>query len=231
VSVEHLVIEVSDSDAVDAATGLQRRIEVQYNPTQISRSKTVQIAEIAIPGLDAPIQQFIRGQTEKLTLELLFDTASSGMGEGATSVRTLTDPVAALVRIQPKTHAPPRVQITWGTARSGLSFPAIAETVDIKYTLFSPDGTPLRATATVTFRGYRTLHEQLAELKLESADHTKRRAVKQGETLSRIAGDELGDPGLWRLLADANPGVDPVDPPPGKQLEIPPVDLPSRVTR
>jgi hypothetical protein len=227
-SVDHLVIEVLASDTVDAATGLQRRMEVQYNPTQISRTKTVQIAEIAIPGLDSPIQQFVRGQTEKLTLELLFDTAAGGMGAGATSVRTLTDPVSSLVRIQPKTHAPPRVRVTWGT---GLSLTAIAETVDVKFTLFSADGTPLRATATVTFRGYRTLREQLADLKLESADHTKRRAVRQGETLSRIAGDELGDPALWRMLADANPGVDPVDPAAGTQLDIPPVDLPSRVTR
>lgn len=227
-SVDHLVIEVLESDAVDAATGLQRRMVVQYNPAQVTRSKSAQIAEIAIPGLDSPIQQFIRGQTEKLTLELLFDTAAQGMAEGAASVRTLTDPVAALVRIQPKTHAPPRVRVIWGT---GLAFTAIAETVEVKFTLFAPDGTPLRATVTVTFRGYRTLHEQLAELKLESADHTKRRVVRQGETLSRIAGEELGDPARWRALADANPGVDPVDPEPGTVLEVPPADLTGAVTR
>jgi nucleoid-associated protein YgaU len=227
VNVDHLVIEVRDSDAVDAATGLQRRMQVQYNPTQVSLSKSAQIAEIAIPGLDSPIQQFIRGQTEKLTLELLFDTSALGMGAAATSVRTLTDPVAALVRIQPKTHAPPRVRITWGT---GLSFTAIAESVEVKFTLFAPDGTPLRAMATAVFRGYKTLREQLADLKLESADHTKRRVVKQGDTLSRIAGEELGDPARWRVLADANPGVDPIDPTPGTLLDVPPIDLFGGVT-
>ena len=32
---------------------------------------------------------------------------------------------------------------------------------------------PLRATLSVTFREYKTLEEQLAELNLQSADHTK----------------------------------------------------------
>ena len=41
-----------------------------------------QFAEIAIPGLDAPLQQFVRGQAEKLTLDLFFDTTDNGMGRG-----------------------------------------------------------------------------------------------------------------------------------------------------
>ena len=150
-----LVIEILDTDAIDGGRGLQQRMEVQYNPTQYSLSKSAQIAEIAIPGLDAPIQQFIRGQTEKLTVELLFDTTAQGMGVGATDVRTLTGPMYELVRIQPKTHAPPRLRVTWG--HSGLSFKAIVETIDQKFVLFSPEGIPLRATLTMTFRGYATL--------------------------------------------------------------------------
>ena len=58
-------------------------IEVQYNPTELSWDKGAQIAEISIPGLDAPLQQFVRGQAEKLTLELFFDTTDHGMGKDA----------------------------------------------------------------------------------------------------------------------------------------------------
>lgn len=219
---DHMVIELLDDAAVDAAKGLQKRMEVQFNPTQFGLAKSAQIAEIAIPGLDAPIQQFIRGQTEKLTVELLFDTAALGMDAHATDVRRLTDPFYQLVRIQPKTHAPPRVRVTWGER---LAFKAIVESIDQKFTLFSPLGAALRATLTVTFRGYRSLREQIAELKLESSDHTKQRVVRRGESLSRIAGDELGDPALWRYLADANPDVDVLEPEPGTVLRVPPVDL------
>ena len=128
-----------------------------------------------------------------------------------------------LVRIQPKTHAPPRLRLTWG--HSGLSFKAIAETIDQKFVLFSPEGIPLRATLTMTFRGYATLEEQIADLKLESADQTKQHVVTRGETLSQIAWEELGDPAQWRVLADANPGVDLLDPAPGTSITIPPIAI------
>jgi hypothetical protein len=218
-----LVIEITDTAVIDGARGLQQRMAVQYNPTQYSIAKSAQIAEIGIPGLDEPIQQYIRGQAEKLTVELLFDTAAQGMGPGATDVQTLTAPLHELVRVQPETHAPPRLRLTWG--HSGLTFPAICESIDQKFTLFSPEGIPLRATLAMAFRRYVSLEDQIAGGKLESADQTKLHVVTSGESLSQIAGNELGDPAQWRALAGANPGVDILEPAPGTQLTIPPISL------
>src|SRR3954466_272367 len=83
--------------------------DVQFNPTEFSLDKGAQIAEIAIPGLDSPVLQFVRGQNEKLSIDLFFDTTDRGTGAGATSVTQFTDPVYALVKIVPETHAPPIV--------------------------------------------------------------------------------------------------------------------------
>ena len=67
-------------------------IEFQFNPSELSFQKGVQIAEIAIPGLDSPILQFVRGQNETLTLELFFDsTDEEGVGGKAASVVKKTD--------------------------------------------------------------------------------------------------------------------------------------------
>ena len=136
-------------------------IEVQYNPTELSYDKSAQFAEIAIPGLDAPLQQFVRGQTEKLTLELFFDTTDQGMGKGATSVTTLTDRIYQLVKIEPTRHAPPICTFVWNDQFPGSSlgrrrrasgnqrrngFTCVVESVKQKFTLFSPEGVPLRAT-------------------------------------------------------------------------------------
>ena len=41
----------------------RRVIPVQFNPTEYTLAKGAQIAEIAIPGIDSPILQFVRGQT------------------------------------------------------------------------------------------------------------------------------------------------------------------------
>jgi nucleoid-associated protein YgaU len=89
-------------------------IPLQYNPTELSWDKGVQIAEISIPGLDAPLQQFIRGQAEKLSLELFFDTTDEGgMGRNAVSVIKHTDRIYQLLKIEPESHAPPICTFIW----------------------------------------------------------------------------------------------------------------------
>jgi hypothetical protein len=221
-------IQILDREAIDTTRGLSEFIEVEFNPTEYSLAKSAQIAEIGIPGLDSPVLQFIRGQNEKLTLELFFDTTSSGMGEGGgvVDVRTLTRSIYQLVKIQPKTHAPPRLLFVWGS----LSFKAIVESVTQKFTLFNPVGIPLRASLSVTFREYKTLQDQLAELNLQSPDQTKRRIVRQGDTLAQIAAEEYNDPHQWRLIANNNLEVLPSFRrlTPGTVLLIPPIPLPGQ---
>lgn len=216
------IIEV---DAKDRGPSLPAVIPVQFNPPEYTIGKAAQIAEIAIPGIDAPILQFVRGQTRTLALELFFDTTRVGSGEAKVlDVRLLTEPVAQLGRIQPKTHAPPRITFIWGM---GLSFRAIVDNVQQKFTLFNPAGIPVRATLSVSFKEYKTLEEQLKELNLQSADHTKRRVVRRRDTLARIAFEEYGDATKWRLIADGNRTqlTDLRRLQPGMELAIPAVDV------
>jgi hypothetical protein len=226
VSLTPLVIEVEQA-AQDPVRKVPERITAQLNPTEVTFSKGSQIAEIAIPGLDSPILQFIRGQTERLSLEFLFDTTDSGMGEGARPVTDLTEPLHQLVKVQPKTHAAPVVRVTWGQK---ISFTAVAESVQQRLVLFSPQGIPLRAVVTVAFREHRTLEEQLTELNLQSADRTRRLTVRRGDTLAGIAAREYGDPALWRQIADENPraAANPRRLRPGDVLVLPPVELAGR---
>jgi nucleoid-associated protein YgaU len=103
----------------DWGGGRTRTYHVQYNPRELSFEKGVQLAEVSIPGLDAPLQQFIRGQAEKLSLELFFDSTAGGLGAGATSVTAETDEIAKLARIDPDSHAPPVVTFRWGASFPG----------------------------------------------------------------------------------------------------------------
>jgi Contractile injection system tube protein len=226
-SLEKAIIEIDPSDR---GPNLPPLIPVQFNPGEYTLSKGAQIAEIAIPGIDSPILQFVRGQTQTLTMELFFDTTEGGMGEGSvTDVRTLTEPMYQLVKIQSNTHAPPRVRFFWGT---GISFRAIVESIQQKFTLFNPSGIPLRATLSVNFKEYQTLEEQLKRLNLQSADHSKKRLVKRGETLALIAYEEYGDPNEWRRIfeAKANEGLipNPRRLRSGVEIAIPTIDAFSR---
>lgn len=218
-SLTKATIEILDQDAV-SPNFPGRVLAVQFNPTEYTLNKGAQLAEIGIYGIDSPILQFVRGQNQTLSLELFFDTTEHGLDEVAEDVRDLTEPFFQLVKIQPETHAPPRIRFTWG---QGLSFKAVVERVQQRFNLFNPQGVPLRATLTLSLREHRTLQEQVQELR--SADHSKRRVVQRGDTLSRIAAEVYRDPAQWRAIADANPALqDPLRPVPGTVLLIPPLD-------
>lgn len=216
------MLTFSAASGVDApASPRVEAFSVPFNPTELTFQKQMKFAEIAIPGLDAPLQQFVRGEAEKLTLELFFDSTDKGTGLGATTVTTLTDKVFSLARIHPETHAPPVIKLTWGTHFSGdsltapfenqrrSSFVGVIESISQKFTLFSPDGVPLRATVNLTVREFRLLDKQIKDLNLNSPDRTHNHTLTGGETLSAVATQEWNRPGEWRRIADENQLDDP----------------------
>ena len=201
-------------------------IMVMFNPERYSLSKGVQFAEIAIPGLDGPLLQFIRGQNEKITMELFFDTTEQGLVEpGLRDVREDTKKIYRLMKINPETHAPPRCRLLWGAQLfsygSSLSPRCVVESVNEEFQLFSPGGVPLRAKLAVTFREYKTLADDLKETPRHSSDRTKVVTVQRGQTLSHIAWLEYRDAGKWRRIADENGLANPRLLPPGTRLTIP----------
>jgi hypothetical protein len=220
-----LLVEVGENEFVDYS--------IQFNPKELSFEKQAQIAEISIPGLDAPIQQFIRGNAEKLTLELFCDTTDDGMGANARSVTEETDKFYQLVKIIPTRHAPPVVTFSWNRRFPGdsldsafgnqrrNSFTGVAESVRQKFTLFSPEGVPLRATVTLVLREYRPIEEQVRQLNLSSPDRTHSHVLAVGETLSSLAARYYQLPGEWRRIAEANGIEDPRRLETGRVLTIP----------
>lgn len=220
---------------VEWGPGNTEEIKVQYNPNELSLDKSAQFAEIAIPGIDAPLQQFVRGQSERMTLELFFDTTEDGMGKGATSVTTETDKIYGLLKIIPDRHAPPICTFVWNDKFPGCDisanlgnqrrnqFKCIVESVRQRFTLFNPDGVPLRATLSVTLREYKTLVEQLDQLNLSSPDRTHAHITARDETLAGIAHRYYEKPRNWRAIAEENGIEDPRRLEPGRVLTIPPI--------
>jgi hypothetical protein len=185
---------------------------VLFNPTNYSISKANQIAEAAIPGLNAPILQYVHGNVRTLDMELFVDTYEEG-----TAVTTATNNIYNLLLIDPATHAPPICEIAWGT----FIFQGVLDHVNGKFTLFLSDGTPVRATLTVTFKEYIDVDQLVRVQPTQSADHRKMRVVKSGDRIDNIAGEEYGDPDSWRAIAEANDLNDPFDLEPGHILIVP----------
>jgi nucleoid-associated protein YgaU len=190
----------------------QQAFDVLFNPTHYSVDKANQFAEAAVPGLEAPIIQYVHGNTRTLSIELFFDTY-----EERTDVSQHTERVYNLLLIDPGTHAPPICRITWGS----FTFRGVLAQASGKFTLFLPDGTPARATVNVTFKEYIEVRLLVRARPTRSADHRTVISVQLGDTLPIISHRAYGDPRRWRDIADANQLEDPDTLVPGTQLVIP----------
>ena len=189
--------------------------DVLFNPKEYSVQKSVQWEPHKAPGLDTPEQEFTSGNPAILSVELFFDTY-----EDKKDVRAAhTDPIMKLALVDADKHRPPLVMFSWG----GFTFKGVVESLSLRYTMFLPDGKPCRATANISIKEAQTAKEQLEANPRNSPDHTKRRTLKQGETLALIAHEEYDDPGEWRRIADANGIMDPKDVKPGTVLTLPPI--------
>ena len=86
--------------------------------------------------------------------------------------------------------------------------------------MFDADGTPVRATVSISFKQYRPLSEQLENPRLESSDKTKLRALDG--SISALADTEYGNPNEWRRIARENRISNPRLVPQGMALIVPP---------
>ncbi len=204
------------------------KIPCKFNPKELSVEKSNHFAEINIPGLSSSVLQFVRGNSRTITLDLFFDTYEEKIDvrqytdiitgwDAGVKVSKLEKDKKGLMDIDSELHAPPVCLFIWGA----FVFQCIIERVTKRFTMFLPEGIPVRATLTVTLKEYRGVDEQVKELNLHSSDITKRWTVKEGDSLWLIADREYGDPADWRLIAEANGIEDPRVVTPGQQLIIP----------
>jgi nucleoid-associated protein YgaU len=187
-------------------------IPLRFNPTEYQISKANTFAEIPIPGLEAPLIQYVRGDSEKLSLEALVDTSDTLTLD---DVRlSYVNRIRALMSIDPKEHAPPIVKFVWGRD----VFTGVLENLGITYVLFTPEGKPLRAKLTLSLKEY---PYPTATPPMQSPNVEKSFVARRGDTLASISQALYRSPVYWREIAAANGIVDPRRLRPGQVLTVP----------
>lgn len=197
-------------------------VECMFNPKEYTFTKQNSWQAAKTKGTNVPPLEFTSGNPATLQMSLLFDTYDTGE-----DVRSkYTDKIWELTHVDPKLTnkkskkgRPPIVRFQWGSA---WSFEAVITNLTQKFTLFTEEGTPVRATLDVTF-------SQVKDAKLFPAQNPTSGGpgggrvwtVRDGDTLAWIAWREYGDPTAWRPIAEANGLTRVRRLTPGMQLEIP----------
>jgi len=196
------------------------KIDFQFNPKEVTIAKSAKWERKPERGAKkAGPPQFSGAEPCKLTLEMFFDATGSHDGSVVAAVENLfTGCVPTEKTANDDKPVPPLVVFSWGNI---TSFPAFVTQVSAKYTLFSADGTPIRAVCSVSME--EMPGEEFRKQNPTSGSHEVRRVhrIVAGDSLASVAFGEYGDPTAWRALAAFNEIDDPLRVPTGRVLLLP----------
>jgi nucleoid-associated protein YgaU len=203
-------------------------LECQFNPAELTIKKTTTWSGDTSPSFNAPYLKFAGGEAATYSLSLFFDSyADATATKPPKDVREYTNQLLALTLrgagysmfLLPYA-SPPSVEFIWGKIKL---FSAVVEEVEISYTLFAPDGTPIRAKADVQFKQNELFGDDIipAQNPTSRTDSRKTRIAQSRQRLDQIAYEEYGDSRYWRVLAEANGIDDPFQLVDGQILVIP----------
>ncbi len=197
-------------------------IDFQFNPKEVTIAKTAKWERKTARGAKkAGPPEFSGAEPCKLTLEMFFDASDTHDGSVVVAVEKLFGCCVPTDDSVGKNKAsPPLVVFSWGTI---TSFPAFVTSVSAKYTLFAANGTPIRATCSVS------LEEMPGEPGKQNPTSGGLAARKShhmvtGDTLAHLAYAEYGDARLWRTLAEFNGIDDPMRVADGTDVLLPAIE-------
>ncbi len=172
---------------------------VMFNPNTYTQKYEVDYEERQGQGDSGSPQVFGAIKPQEYNFEFLFD----GTGTAADKVE-VQDVVETFLTVTGKLdgeiHRPMYLKIAWGA----LISKCVLKSAEITYTLFKPDGYPLRAKVKATFSENIEDALRVAEERKSSPDLTHVRVVKQGDHLSLMTQQMYGDPGYYLQIARFN---------------------------
>lgn len=200
------------------------RIECMFNPSKFSFQMSNRWDAEPVAGASAPSLRYAGAQSGKFSLSLVFDTTGTGA-----SVTTHTNKLLKLMEVdktladydpQRNSGRPQWLTFHWGTQLH--TFKAIISSLNVTFTYFASDGTPLRATVDASFDQYEADDTWARQNPTSGTPNPQRtHQVLPGETLDRIAARYYGDATRWRAIAAANGISDPLAIRPGSLIAIP----------
>lgn len=197
------------------------QIDCWFNPSEYTITKANRWTVKPVVGEGMPTAEFGGGDAQKLQLELLFDDADREDGD----VRAVTNSLFAAMAVDSalasgkNSGRPPTIEFGWG---STTTFKAVCDSLSVQYLLFRPNGTPVRAKATVSLlQAEPTVGKGPQNPTTRGMGGLRTHVVRDGDSIQGIAHAAYGDPTLWRRVAEANGIDDPLRLPRGAVLSIP----------
>lgn len=203
---------------------------VYINPEKYAHNYKICYNDVQAQGSSGGSPEFNKIPSDKVDFELVFDGTGvvpsplpgvvpftgDGISEQIDAFKSL------IFTYNGNIHSPNYLKLVWGT----LLFKCRLSSLNITYTLFKPDGTPLRAKAAASFLGFNDEVELALSSKKSSPDVSHLVTVKGGDTLPLLCYGVYGSSGYYVQVARANGLTGFRNLKTGRQLLFPPLGAP-----
>ncbi|MDI1257350.1 MAG: LysM peptidoglycan-binding domain-containing protein [Flavobacterium sp.] len=220
---------------IKAKDGNGEKFTALVNPTKYSLSYKNEYIDKSPPGSAESNLQFVKVTSPAFDLEFLLD--GTGVTEGArgnalvnkiigkaskrTTVAEQFDQFLKTTgKYDGQIHKPYELEIEWGV----LKFEGVMLEFSVDFTLFSPEGYPLRGIIKAKFQGSTDIDLAAAKANKRSPDLTHKRLVKDGDTLTQMTKNIYGDSKYYLEVAKANGLINFRQLIPGSLIYFPPLD-------
>jgi nucleoid-associated protein YgaU len=210
-------VSTSGTVSVDSS---RPTFEALINPAGYEIDHVIRYAKKQAMGQAGNEAKFDAAEPEKLTLrQMTLDGTGAVPGSKMPvkeQVQLLRNTIYTYVGTK---HETPIVQVVWGS----LIFYGRVQGLKFDYTLFKPNGEPLRAKITLNFVEYTSAAELVKEEKNGSPDLTHLVQVKAGDTLPLLCEKIYRDPSYYLEVARINGLTAFRQLQPGMSLRFPPL--------
>lgn len=180
---------------------------VLLNPASYNQKYEIIYEENKAKGSASDPQKFGRIKPHIYEFEFIFDGTGVAPGRSRTNKfdnqfvsKEINRFLKLTGKIDGEIHRPAFLKIVWGSLRVDC----ILKSVDISYSLFHPNGYPLRAKVKAQFAESIDHALQAAENRQSSPDLTHQRMVKENDTLPMMTFKIYGDAGYYVKVAEYN---------------------------
>lgn len=193
------------------------RFTLPINPEQLSRSFKVEYDKQQSQGAKGNDPKFKFIRPEELRFDFIFDGTGvipvSNQTTQSNQPRSFHKDVIGQINkflnlvyvMNGKTHKPNFLRLLWGDLfGTNNVFDCVLKDLQINYTLFAPDGKPLRAKISAGFVGFIEQVRRVREENKKSPDVTHIRKVVGGDRLPLLTQDIYGDPTYYLQVAKVN---------------------------
>ena len=215
----------SDRNYTASSEDVSRRFIIPINPETFTKNYKIEVDQRRGHGNHGTDPRFKSTVPEQLRLEFVLDGTKTMEGYKFTSdsKKEVKDQLQAFLSavydFEGEIHRPRFLKLFWG---EDMKFPCILSNLDINYTLFNPDGTPLRVKINATFLNYLAQQARTARERQSSPDLTHYRKSTASDRLDLLTFKIYNDSKYFLQVARANgltslrnltPGIDLYFPP------------------